>query len=273
MKNKSPELSPHVWGIVFPPFQHHLYTTVILSLFFWWVSIRSLLGLAMGLEPSELLVEPFVTFLGRELTWQESWFSEFTHHHLVNFLHDLNGMEQKLLEPPYKSQWQYKVLDLNTQKTNDQVGIQHAYIIRFLQLKKKHIQSYAEHLVKSPLQMVGLKLMYQPCPSAKTECPKRSPAPLATGTRPRSWTWWAPQPQGHLQCCMIYIFYLIPPPNPSNSSILRRPTREILAAFHWVLVPPTRLVSAKVANVPGWGVQPRVSMCWSPCVSATNGIL
>lgn len=65
------------------------------------------------------------------------------------FLHDLNGMEQKLLEPPYKSQWQYKVLDLNTHKINDQVGIQHAYIIRFLQLKKKHIQSYAEHLVKS----------------------------------------------------------------------------------------------------------------------------
>ena len=183
MKSKSPELNSHVWGIQFPHFQPQpIYIQLSycsawpwawIPANYWW----SLSSLSLG-----------------EIFWQESWLSDLPTI-TGEFLHNLNGMEQKLLEPPYKSQWQYKVLDLNTQKINDQVGIQHTYILRFLQLKK-HIQSYAEHLVKSPLQVVGLKLMYQLCPSAtKTECPKRSPAPLATGTRPRSCTWWAPQPR------------------------------------------------------------------------------
>ena len=158
-------------------------------------------------------------------------------------------MEQKLLEPSYKSQWQYKVLDLNTHKINDQVGIQHAYIIRFLQLKKKTHPI----LCRTPCQVSSC---INPVHRQKLSAPNgvRLPLPLVLDLEVEHDE--PPQPQGYLQCCMIHISYLIPPPNPSNSSILRRPAREILAAFHWVLVPPTRLVSAKVANVPGWGVLP-----------------
>ena len=174
-------------------------------------------------------------------------------------------MEQKLLEPSYKSQWQYKVLDLNTHKINDQVGIQHAYIIRFLQLKKKTHPI----LCRTPCQVSSC---INPVHRQKLSAPNgvRLPLPLVLDLEVEHDEPHNPKAiySAAWSTSLISFHHQIRPTHPFWGVLPER-SSPLFTGFWCHLRAWFR---PRLPMFPG-GVCFRVSMCWSPCVSATNGIL